>query len=566
MPVCGTRKKLMNESYESHPLHDFAASFRDLANDLVQESGRDLFTEPQKTLLTESTNQTLRNFFVNNSIDEASLTPKELDDHYQMMNEQFQNDTESILEYSAMAGYNPVMGMTFPMHKNILMNCIFDKGAIQKAVAVCPKFTITMETRLLITPDGKEIDLYKQQMDITEAINKTNPYVDVEVTLPEIGATDILSKMGAGEHDNLSIETFISAVKVEMKYASGDTKPDGSVASSEETVDEWVPVRLDFSPAYGEFDRSLMRSVDLTKTKVNNADKEDIINANMHKNRFNISSLKGIVKAVKIRARKDASNGLLRTCSTTWRADTDLVEIPNATPINVPISPEEVKDIAALYNVNQLTKIMSNIKDIMENYKDDSIRNELDESWAVLDPSQKRVDVFDFAPTDNYALDHVSYRDASFMDILDSHVTELLQVLNDPNMTVTIFGRPDLIRKIGPKEYTYSSPSSIGPVELEFNKTVVTNDKRVYQFMSSQKLKGSDNLIVILNPRNTSRIIYRIYDYQMYVGNEIRNSTYYTLPSVHAFERWKFKAYQPVQGRFKILNPSGFKKQPTVNA
>ena len=71
------------------------------------------------------------------------------------------------------------------------------------------------------------------------------------------------------------------------------------------------------------------------------------------------------------------------------------------------------------------------------------------------------------------------------------------------------------------------------------------------------KLRGTTNFILILCPRNSERIIYRIYDYQMYVSNEIRNVDNYALPAVHAFERWKFVEYQPVQGRVKILHPMG---------
>ena len=29
------------------------------------------------------------------------------------------------------------------------------------------------------------------------------------------------------------------------------------------------------------------------------------------------------------------------------------------------------------------------------------------------------------------------------------------------------------------------------------------------------------------------------------------------LPAIHAFERWQFVEYQPVQGRIQILNPTG---------
>ena len=85
----------------------------------------------------------------------------------------------------------------------------------------------------------------------------------------------------------------------------------------------------------------------------------------------------------------------------------------------------------------------------------------------------------------------------------------------------------------------------------------MTSDKRTYQFISSQKLDDSNELIIVLNPRNSDRVIYRIYDYQLYVSNEVKNAKLYTLPSIHAFERWKFVEYQPVQGRLNILNPTG---------
>ena len=133
----------------------------------------------------------------------------------------------------------------------------------------------------------------------------------------------------------------------------------------------------------------------------------------------------------------------------------------------------------------------------------------------------------------------------------------MLQVLNDPNMVITVFGDPDLIRKITPIEYSYQTPSSIGPVELDYKRTVTTSDKRVYQFIGSDKLRWTDQLIVILCPRNSDRVTYRIYDYQMYVSNEIRNAANPTLPAIHAFERWLINEYQPVQTRITIKNRTG---------
>lgn len=538
MPVIGNRKSLdLGKGYLNDPISSFAASFRDMAQNILTESGTDIFSEPSKVMMVGSANDTMRNFFIEESADRQAMTAQEYDDHIEMMNEQYLNDRQAVLEYAAIGQYNPVIGMTFPLHKNILMNNIFDKGAIPKVVAREPKFTVTMETRYLVTPEGKKIDMFRNQMDMTDAIEATAPFKEVELNLPEAGTTDILTAIDASSLDNLSIETSISAVKI---------------------GENWYPVDLQFTPSYGEFDRSLIESV---KVKVDDTPtyKEDVISATMHNNKVQVVSLKGNVTAVKLRARKDTSNGLLQTCSVEWSAKTDIVEIPSAIPINTAVSPDEVKDIGALYQVNQLSKIMSMFKTVMENYKDDKIKRELDKSFATMPETDKIEASFDFAPREGYALDHVEWRHKTFFDALDTHVTELLQVLNDPNMTVSIFGRPDLIRKITPTEYTYQTPSSIGPVELDFVKTVVTSDKRSYHFVSSQKLKGSNELIVILCPRNTDRIIYRIYDYQMYVSNEIRNASLHTLPSIHAYERWKFQSYQPVQARINILNPTGLK-------
>ena len=545
MPVVGNRKTIeMGKGYLNDPISQFASTFRDMAQNILTESGTDIFSEPSKVMMVGAANDTMRNFFIEESADRKGMTAQEYDDHVEMMNEMYENDRAAVLEYASIGQYNPVIGMTFPLHKNILMNNIFDKGAIPKVVAREPKFTVSMETRYLVTPEGKKIDMFKNQMDMTDAIEATAPFVEVELALPEYGQTDILDQMGASSLDNLSIETHICAVKV----------------ANSESTDKWCPVRLEFTPNYGEFDRSLIESIKVVpEGTAEEPAVEDVISATMHNNKLQVASLKGKVKAVKIKARKDTSNGLLQTCSVEWGVKTDIIEIPSAIPINTPISPDEVKDIGALYQVNQLSKIMSMFKTVMENYKDDKIKRFLDQSYATMDADSKFSGTFDMAPREGYALDHVEWLHKTFMFGLDSLITEMLQVLNDPNMTISIFGRPDLIRKITPTEYTYQTPSSIGPVELDFVKTVTTSDKRTYHFVSSPKLRSSDELIIILCPRNTDRFVYRIYDYQMYCSNEIRNASLHTLPAVHCYERFVVKSYQPVQARLNILNPSGLK-------
>ena len=560
----GERKKAnIGEGYKKSSMYQLAKQFKNLNENIFNETYTDIITDPMHALRRQTSVDTLRHFFVNESADPDSMTPAEYEAHLEDMNEIFTNDVEGINEYANLGTYNPVIGLSFPLHKNLLMNCVYNQFLPHEATRL-PKVTLTMEDRFLVTPQGEEINMFTDQHRISEEMNKAVPFKEVEVKLPELGTTNVIEKIGGSSVDHLSIATYISAVRVEVKQAgdgveTGKNETSSGGANEEGKFFKWIPVNMEFKPGYGEFERTLNCSVNFAniKDELKNGDiTDDIIVASMHKDQIMVSAMKGAVSKVKVKAKIDSSNGLSKLCSVKWKSRTELVEIPEATPISVAISPEEVKDISALYNENQLTKVMSMINDVMANHKDDNIKSELDHSFETIDPAYKISGKFDFKPRTGYALDNVEWRHKTFFDVLDTFVTDMYNVLNDPNVTVSIIGKPDLIRKLTPTEYSYQAPSNIGPVELNYNKTVVTSDKRVYNFMSSQKLKNDNTLTLTLHPRNTNRLIYKIYDYQMYVSNEIRNATYHTLPAITAFERWKFVQYQPVQGRIEILNPS----------
>ena len=585
--IVGTREtRQMGNSYSKHPLYAYAKALKECNDSIINESGYSVFEEPNRVYRGAASQEAMRRFYLENCYDEndPTLTVEDKEEIVQSYREQFQNDIEAMNEHAVLPEYNPIVGMALPIHKLILMNMVFDKGAIQKVTAVAPKFTITLERRILVTPAGEEIDMFLDQNKMTDAINSTAPFKEIELSLPEDGSTDVLGALGGTANlDNIAISTCISAILFEdVFYEEGDLLPDANgyisddspVATADTTADTWVKVNIKFNPNYNNgfnshLDRIVMQPIsytvkqkDATTGDVTTVDLLDTISASMNKNVITATSLSGAVSAIKLKTRLDTSNGMLETCSVKWETSTELVEIDTSIPINTTISPEEVKDLAALYQVNQLTKLMGMFKTALANYKDDSILAGLNESYETLPERAKTYGVFDFAPREGYALDHVEWRHKTFFDFIDSEVTRLLYALNDPNVTIAIFGDPDLIRKITPKDYTYQAPAAIGPVELTYSQTVVNaSDKRVYNLLGSDKMRGDDTLIVILNPRNTDRIIYRIYDYQMYVSNEIRNAKNPALPALHAFERWLFKPYMAVQGRVKILNRSGLRPE-----
>ena len=580
--IAGTRQKTIGgTAYRNDPLYAFGKAFTEAANDILTVENFDLFAEPSRAIRSTGAKEALKEFFCNNFVDDNNtyLSAEELEDLHEDAENMFENDINAIQENAYMSQYAPMVGMALPIHKLILMNNAFSQGnVVQKVVAVQPNFTISMERRILVTPEGEEIDMFLEQNRIADAIEATAPTKEFELAVPQMeGATDILGLLGGTATDELSSVTHISGIYVENVYiAEGDRLPDedgwitnkGAIATAAEAglKNVWFHVNIPFTPSYGgpnRNERVLNQPVTIKYKKDADGTVEvlkDTLFGSMNNSKIAINTMAGKIAKVKVAAKLNTSNAQLDTVSVKWRVDSDYVEIPEATPINTTVSPEEVKDIAAMYDANQVTKIMSMTKTVLSEKKDKNMKDFFDASYETLDERTSFYGTFDFAVPEGYALDWVTFRQATFMDYLDDYATKMLQVLNDPNMTISVVGDPRIVRKLSPKDYVYQAPANIGPVTLDYTQTIVNaSDKRVYNFVGSDKYRNTNQLMIILNPRNTERIVYRLYDYQMYISNEIRNSANPSLPSIHAFERFLMKEYQPVQGRIDILHSSGLR-------
>lgn len=565
-------------SYKDNVMHSLAESYVNLVDNVRTYGNVDFMLDPARALNQAASMETIKEYFVADAYDKNDpfITPERAEEIQQEMEQYFQNDRLGLLEHTNLASVSPMVGMAFPMHKFIMMNMVFDKGSIPKFVAEKPVFTIDIEYRIMVDTEGNELDFFKDQNKLTAAIDKTAALTIFEQTLPMYKDTEIVhDKLGGlASMDHLSIETTLYAIKVPGVFIpAGGYLPDengyvmqgGQIAEEDGTYDIWVKVDFPFLAQYGSITRGLMRH--FVYTYNTDAETEVTIDetfmGTFENDRLEITSMSGKAYEVRIQSRLDTSNARATTCSVRWKHNTERVEIPSAIPINTTVSPEEVRDINALYNINQVTKIMHMTKTVMANYKDDKIREALDESFSRMDETNSAVGEYDFMPREGYYSDHIEWRYKTFLDTLESFTTVLLQKLNDSEMTIAIYGDPDTVRKITPDamNFTYQTPGSLGPIELDYTRTVVTSGRRVYQFIGSDKLRGSKEFIVVLNPKGTDRIMYRIYDYQLYISNEIRNADNPSLPAIHSFERWKFVEYMPVQGRIQLLNPTGITKE-----
>lgn len=591
MAVLGSlEQKLDLRGYASDPMHALAEQFVETARGVHQESGFDLFGEPGKFMKDTFSKNEMKKFFVENSFDpedpKFKNNPTAIKEHMDNMETLFENDVNQIMqEATALGEYNPVIGMALPMHKNILMNAIFDQ-VMPKDVAKGPKFTLTMEVRNMVDTKGNVIDLFAEQNKIKQAVDESIPQTEFMIKAADFSkltgniVVDHFVTPGlipSARNVDLSMKTYVNKILVKG-YAEVGTviaDEDGVESEATEAGEATLVMNVDgkFAPHYGPNARILNKRIGLT-VPISATESETVfvnMMGNIAENKMMLMASAPMLEdgtvstnvelvGVKVNAVLDVSSAAFPTVKVKWSAVTNYYEIPEAPHITCPITPEEVKDIQALYDVNQVTKLMSMMRLVLLHWKDDSIHKELDNSFLTMPSTNKVAGAFDWAPPLNYNSHPVEWRRVMFMDNLDMYVTRMLNVLNDENMTVAVFGRPELIKRIVPQQFTYQTPSNIGPVELDFTRTIVTSEKRVYNFVSTQKMRNNNNLILLLIPRNSMRITYKVIDYQMYISSEIRDHEQYELPAMTCFERWLFLSYQPVQGRIRILNVSGLRE------
>ena len=153
MPSVGNRASTTNmgRGYAKDPIRKYAEEYKNLCESMLHEAGIDVFSEPYKAMMLKSTDNALKNYFVEGvaqlyqpEVEAGIMSHEELEDLCEDAEEMYLNDREAILENAALGAVNPVIGMTFPIHKNIMMNNVFDNGGIPKFVAREPKFTLSM--------------------------------------------------------------------------------------------------------------------------------------------------------------------------------------------------------------------------------------------------------------------------------------------------------------------------------------------------------------------------------------------------------------------------------------
>ena len=113
--------------YEKDKMYGLAKDFLQVANAGLDE-GYDIYSEPQKFINEASLRNSMEQFFLENTFDRKDPDFQDaaaVRDHDLMLSTLFKNDIQGISEAAPLGSFNPVVGIIFPMHKNLLMSTVF---------------------------------------------------------------------------------------------------------------------------------------------------------------------------------------------------------------------------------------------------------------------------------------------------------------------------------------------------------------------------------------------------------------------------------------------------------
>lgn len=562
----------------SHNSKILAEEFINLDEMITQQTGLSL--AKSITALQDPTVYAIcKNYYLENSYNPEDFDndPELINEYVQSIETKFDNNIRAMfdnLNESAgtngslgITNLNAIIGLSLPVSKNILMNNMF-LNTLPTSVVDSKIVTKQFEVRRLVDPITREvIDLYSQQSKIFDTLFKSNPVKKITI---EAGQTvDVVEELALGQNENID-NVKVHTVKVAVTLKEGDVLPDGSVADSDKNdTEEELDIRLDdvqLNQTYN--DPTLLHDI------VFNGRNLGQIVVTRRYNNITLLTQNDKIKSVEVLLVKDNSVLSSPPPRVEWEVKSEQISIDNMVHVATSYTPQTAYDHKTLHDVNILSTIVESTKTVLEDYKDAYIINGLEKDYKNMHPTQKISREVDFAAKDGFYGSIQDWINSIFMFSLDDVIDALFGIINDPNAEVLIYGRPGLISKVMPKNENgrisnYKGNGNGGSQNIEFAKTTFSTANRKTSYISSQKLNKkydsnlpNDDLILVLNPTN-ERTMYKLLEYQTYIGSDIKPAAAAHLPTVTAFDRFELIKFEAVQGRIKVLNPGGIRSDQT---
>ena len=457
-------------------------------------------------------------------------------DNTTKFNQLMENTRQEILQESMTGNLKPVVGFSLPLLKTHWISNEM-KNVVRTEVPTKYVFTKSLEQRYVMDNDGKKHfykDMIENMATIKESIKE--PVDDSWKTLPV--ETNLVEDSGGTKGtDQLSINTFIKAAKVEV--------PDGAGGTQENVVENlMIRPEADMGTAYGE---------------VNTKDGNDaLVSDRVHMiiehdtGSVQVGSHMGKITAVKFGGNLSAENNL-RSASVGYERNDKTFSVEEILPLNTGVTKDFLKNHKDLYNRDAISKIIKDMTDVLSQVKDHDILDYLDASFGRLQEAENNGfnSVFDCSPTANFTGDPIQYRLNMLRDKIDRIAIAMGEVLLTEDVYITAVGNPADVRLLNDVTWNYQKSGNVGGIKINHSFGLMNSNGYNFALTSSHRVDSGKMRFYVV-PTDKRHMTYTHFEYSNTISNEYRNPNNALIPNIMVGSRYTTDELQPVQAQLDI--------------
>lgn len=540
---------------------DFKNGFKALCESMQGTYNLDPFQNINTILKNPTYKEVYKEHLIGDVLTE-SVDDAYFNTHIQKLEQLFENSAYEILEESAVAQLNPIVGSALPILKKNYLDCV-SKDIVLTEVPTKPVIKNSFERKFLKDRAGNKYyipeifydDQYKQVMSKAKGAalpdvflpDETDKQSGIKFPLHDY---DLLGKVGGSieKRDTLSLNLAIAAVQMQVGSETVEVPLQGCIPdlganntfyqqvtatnSSEETATDYVMGRVDF-----------------------------------YTGKVSVSSTNGKIKAVKFSGNLSNENNN-NTLELDREREVKTWQIGDGEKLNSGLTTEKIKDMKALLDIDVAAETISDMSDVLTQAEDGNILGFVRDSYEVW-KTKKQLPFgykdgfteeakFSCVPPTQISIPGSQWLNTELKFAISRFIDKLKVKLKEPDIMFVIAGHPNNITLIDDSvNWVIDNNTKMGGVQFNYSFGVLTDSKDRVHVVSSLKVPESEGLMVIAYPLTNKVITFKHYKYSMSIENGYRNPFTPLTPNIMATSRYLTTELLPVQGRF-ILTDTEF--------
>lgn len=547
---------------------DFKHSMREMLENFRAGTHMDAIDDLGRILKVETLREDYKNRLIGDVLTEGQFA----DDEYlslmpAKLEQLFENSSLEIMRESSIGQLAPIVGISLPVLKKNYLET-HSKDIVLMEVPAKPIVKVAFERRFLKDKQGNKYyipeifydDSYKQIVGEMSGAAIANSWFPTSGNMP-FQDLNLLTLSG-GSHetrDKLALDFHIEGVRIEVP---------GPEATPDVVLKDLTGLHI--VPEMGSSGTGVAGAGSFSfrvKTTDGNGDPvEDILSGQVdfYNGTVSVASTGGRIKKVRFGGHLSNENNV-RSVDLDRERENLTWQIPDGKRINTGLAIEKIKDYRAVFNVDIVTEVISDMSTVLSQFEDSDVLDFLDRSLNRWKGKKDLPFGYDLGFVESYSFSaqppaHGFITPSSWINTelkynLNREIDELKVKLRTNDIMFVIYGNPNNITLIQDDvKWVIDEDTKVGGIQLDYKFGVMTTNKNRIHVISSLKVPKNAGIRIVAYPLSKDTITFKHYKYSLNIENVYRNPHTPLTPNVMGTTRYLTTEVLPVQGEFLITN------------